>query len=57
MVKFTPSYTVSYKGVFYRAGTPFEIDESDIDEMKQHGIVKDARPKEEPPRRGRPRKE
>lgn len=60
-MEFTPDYTVSYRGVFHRAGTPFDIDEEDYAEMSRHGRV--APPKEaadqppmESPRRGRPPK-
>lgn len=36
---FTPKYTVSYHGVFRRAGTPFEIEPGDAEEMSKHGTV------------------
>lgn len=36
---FTPKYTVSYHGAFHRAGTPFEIDAGDAEEMSRHGTV------------------
>lgn len=45
---FTPNYTVSYKGVYHRAGKPFEIDPKDREEMSKHGVV-------EPPKK--PKKE
>lgn len=41
-MKFTPNYTVSYKGQFYPAGKPFEIDEKDADEMRRHGKTENA---------------
>ena len=36
---FTPKYTVSYHGMFHRAGTPFEIEPGDVEEMSRHGTV------------------
>lgn len=65
---FTPKYTVSYHGMFHRAGTSFEIDPGDADEMSQHGTVEapvepdpgnvQELPGEAPPARkpGRPKK-
>ncbi len=44
-MKFTPNYTVSYKGTFHRAGVPFDIDEKDAAEMKIHGKVEATQPK------------
>jgi len=41
---FTPNYTVSYKGVFHQAGTPFEIDPKDRTEMERHGKVVEDKP-------------
>ncbi len=43
---FTPNYAVSYKGSFYRAGEPFEIEPADAAEMGRHGVVQ---PPPEPP--------
>lgn len=48
-MKFTPAYNVSYKGAFHPAGKPFEIDEKDAEEMRQHGNVERDAP--EPNRR------
>lgn len=61
---FTPNYTVSYKGVFHKAGKSFPIDPADADEMAQHGTVevptKPVQAPQETPdklaRKGRPRK-
>lgn len=50
-MKFTPDYTVSYKGKFHPAGKPFDIDEKDAAEMKRHGRVAEAPTEEAPPRR------
>ncbi len=44
-MKFTPNYTVSYKGVFHRAGETFEIDDKDAAEMQKYGKVEAAQPK------------
>lgn len=65
-MKFTPKYTVSYHGVFHRAGVPFEIDAKDETEMRRHGTVEtyeheheaapELIPEPEPKRRGRPPK-
>ncbi len=44
-MKFTPDYTVSYKGVFHRAGETFEIDGKDAAEMQKHGKVEAAQAK------------
>lgn len=41
-MKFTPDYNVSYKGQFYPAGKPFEIDKKDVAEMQHHGKVESA---------------
>ena len=38
-MKFTPKYTVSYKGVFHPAGKEFDIDPKDRTEMERHGKV------------------
>lgn len=69
-MRFTPKYTVSYKGVFHKAGVPFDIDGADVGEMTRHGFVEapvkpdapvevgEASKEEEKPVRkgGRPRK-
>jgi len=57
-VKFTPKYRVSYKGVFYPGGVPFDIDPADQREMARHGALKKDTPEPEPPAKkpGRPRK-
>jgi len=47
-MKFTPDYTVSYRGQFYKAGETVEIDPADAKEMAKHGTVEKAR---EPPKR------
>lgn len=39
MVEFTPEYNVMYHGEFYDGGETFEIDEADVEEMKQHGYI------------------
>ena len=39
---FTPKYTVAYHGVFHMAGTPFEIEPGDAEEMSRHGTVEKA---------------
>lgn len=43
-MKFTPNYTVSYKGAFHRACEVFEIEPEDAAEMKKHGKVEDEPP-------------
>ena len=43
---FTPHYTVSYKGRFYRSGVEFEIDDRDADLMSMHGRIKSKTPSE-----------
>lgn len=45
-MRFVPKYTVSYRGKFYRAGIPFEIDDADASMMEPHGTV--IRPPPEP---------
>jgi len=69
-MRFVSNYTVSYRGQFYSAGQPFEIDERDAEEMKEHGTVEivekiseaeaiqEEGQEEQPQRRpGRPRKQ
>ena len=41
-MQFVPNYTVSYKGVFHRAGIPFEIAAEDCEEMSNHGTVQET---------------
>lgn len=36
---FVPAYTVSYKGRFYLAGQPVQIDAKDKEEMSRHGRI------------------
>lgn len=38
-MRFTPRYMVSYKGSFYTAGNPFDIDSADAEEMSKHGVL------------------
>lgn len=52
-MKFTPNYTVSYKGAFYPAGKAFEIEPADAEEMQQHGKIEETPPAEEAPKRRR----
>lgn len=69
-MKFVPNYCVSYRGEFHRAGSSFEINQEDVQEMSKHGTVfSDAKPEaaakpeveikaDEPQKRpGRPKKE
>ena len=35
-MKAIPKYNVVYKGVLRRGGVPFEIEEADADEMREH---------------------
>ena len=65
-MKFTPKYTVSYNGVFHKAGVSFDIDPKDRTEMERHGKVVEDKPttltetpatEDKPARKGgRPRK-
>lgn len=60
-MKFTPKYTVSYKGVFHKAGIPFEIDEMDAGMLAMHGYLERSEPAlqetQEPAKKpGRPKK-
>lgn len=43
-MKFTPNYTVSYKGAFHRAGEVLEIEPEDAAEMRKHGKVEEESP-------------
>lgn len=58
-MKFTPSITVSYHGVFRDAGVPFDIDEKDADAMSRYGVVErdtdDGEKQTKSPGRGRRR--
>lgn len=45
-MRFSPYYTVSYRGKFYRAGAVFEIDDCDADSMMGHGNVMGEKPSE-----------
>lgn len=38
-MKFTPKYTVSYKGTFHKAGIAFQVDSKDAEMMSAHGVV------------------
>lgn len=40
-MKLIPNYTVSYKGVFHKAGVPFDIDPKDRAELERHGRVEE----------------
>ncbi len=60
-MKFTPRYTVSYKGVFHKAGIPFEIDDADAGKLAVHGYLErtdPAKPEQTEPvkKPGRPKK-
>lgn len=64
-MRFIPNYCVSYHGEFHSAGRPFEIDQSDAQEMSKHGSIiqeeittdQQIEPDmDEQPRRGRPKK-
>lgn len=45
-MRFSPYYTVSYRGKFYRAGSEFEISDCDADFMMKHGNVMGEKPSE-----------
>ena len=45
-MRFSPYYTVSYRGNFYRAGSEFEIADCDVDFMMKHGNVIGEKPSE-----------
>lgn len=45
-MRFSPYYTVSYRGKFYRAGSEFEIADCDVDFMMKHGNVIGEKPSE-----------
>lgn len=45
-MRFSPYYTVSYRGKFYRAGSEFEIADCDVDFMMKHGNVIGDKPPE-----------
>lgn len=47
-MKFTPDYGVIYHGVRYPANIPFEINDMDAEEMKQHGKIETVKAKEPP---------
>lgn len=62
-MRLVPYYRVKYNGVFYEAGEGFPINDEDAEEMRQHGIVYDNKPRaastttaSEPKKTGRPRK-
>ena len=46
MIRVTPRYTVSYKGVFYKAGSAFTAGGEDREELARHGHIEDL---EDPP--------
>lgn len=60
-MKFIPNYRVCYNGEWYEADEEFEINDSDVDEMKCHGevIVAERRTDDAlvSKKRGRPGKE
>ena len=39
MMKAVPKYNVVYKGVLRRGGVPFELDEADVKEMREHCAI------------------
>lgn len=41
-MKFTPDYPVMYGGERRPAKVPFEIDDSDVEEMGQYGVVEET---------------
>lgn len=43
-MRFSPYYTVSYRGKFYRAGSVFDIADCDVDFMMKHGNVMGEKP-------------
>lgn len=47
-MKFTPDYGVMYHGIRYPANIPFEINDMDAEEMKQHGKIETVKAKEPP---------
>lgn len=48
MIRCTPWYTLSYKGVFYKAGEAFTATGADREELSRHGSIEDlAEPEEE----------
>lgn len=62
-MRLVPYYRVKYNGVFYEAGEGFSINDGDVEEMKQHGVVYENKPRaasataaSEPKKPGRPRK-
>lgn len=42
MIICKPWYTVSYKGVFYKAGEAFKADGADREELSRHCGIEDA---------------
>lgn len=38
-MKAVPKYNVVYKGVLRRGGVPFELDEADVKEMREHCAI------------------
>lgn len=42
MIVCTPWYTVSYKGVFYKAGEAFKADGADREELSRHCGIEEA---------------
>lgn len=51
-MRFTPNHIVSYKGKFYTAGETFEIDQKDVEELRQFGDVEtEEQSADDPPRR------
>lgn len=43
-MKLIPHYRVSYQGAFYEAGTAFDIQPEDREEMARHGNILDSPP-------------
>lgn len=62
-MRLVPYYRVKYNGVFYEAGEGFSINDEDVEEMRQHGVLYENKSRaaspataSEPKKPGRPRK-
>ena len=62
-MRLVPYYRVKYNGVFYEAGEGFSINDEDVEEMGQHGVLYENKPRaasaataSETKKPGRPRK-
>lgn len=62
-MRLVPYYRVKYNGVFHEAGEGFSINDEDAEEMRQHGVLYENKPRaasattaSEPKKPGRPRK-